>query len=160
MDSSIIFPIILQVLGLLIIIAEIILPSGGLLSVLAAGLFGYSLYTVFNTMSVNTGFALVAIDVVCVPITILVGLKLLVKSPVTLRKELSSAEGVTAQSSELDAYVGKEGVAVTDLRPSGIALINDERLDVVTEGKYVEKGAGIVVVSISGNQIIVNQTSN
>jgi membrane-bound serine protease (ClpP class) len=71
---------------------------------------------------------------------------------------MSSEDGVVAQSAEIKLYVGKEGIAFTDLRPSGIALIEDQRLDVVTEGKYLDKDTKIVVVSVSGNQIIVNQT--
>jgi len=151
-------PIILQVIGLLVIIVEIIIPSGGLLGILALGLFGYSLYDVFTNISSSAGMTFVVSDIICIPIVILFGFKLLAKSPVTLRKSLSSENGVVAQSAEIEHFVGKEGIAFTDLRPSGIAMIEDQRLDVVTEGKYLNKDTKVVVVSVSGNQIIVNQT--
>ena len=158
MDNLYILPIVLQVLGLFVIMAEILLPSGGLLSMLALGLFGYSLYDVFTNISSSAGIVFLILDIIFIPLAILLGFKLLAKSPVTLKKRMSSEDGVVAQSAEIKLYVGKEGIAFTDLRPSGIAIIEDQRLDVVTEGKYLDKDTKIVVVSVSGNQIIVNQT--
>ncbi len=157
MKNTILLPIILQVVGVIVIIAEIILPSGGLLSVLAAGIFGYSLYIVFHDVSTSVGFFFVTADAILIPILVIVGLKLLAKSPATLRKTLSREDGVTAQSSELDKYIGMEGTAITDLRPSGTAIINGKRVDVVSRGEYLDKDSEIVVSTITGNQIIVRK---
>lgn len=157
MKNTILLPIILQVVGVIVIIAEIILPSGGLLSVLAAGIFGYSLYIVFHDVSTSVGFFFVTADAILIPILVIVGLKLLAKSPATLRKTLSREDGVTSQSSELDKYIGMEGTAITDLRPSGTAIINEKRVDVVSRGEYLDKDSEIVVSTITGNQIIVRK---
>lgn len=157
MKNTILLPIILQVVGVIVIIAEIILPSGGLLSVLAAGIFGYSLYIVFHDVSTSVGFFFVTADAILIPILVIVGLKLLAKSPATLRKTLSREDGVTSQSSELDKYIGMEGTAITDLRPAGTATINGKRVDVVSRGVYLDKDAEIVVSTITGNQIIVRK---
>ena len=64
MNSNITLPVILQLVGVIVIIAEIILPSGGILSVLAVGIFGYSLYFVFQDVSVSAGFGFVVADVI------------------------------------------------------------------------------------------------
>ena len=155
MEKTIIWTLILQAMGVLVIIAEIIIPSGGILSVLAAGMFGYSLYLAFNEISTAAGFYFVAADAVIIPILVIVGLKLLAKSPVTLRRRLSKEAGVTSQSSELEKYLGLEGQTVSDLRPSGIALIEGKRVDVVSRGEYIEKDSEIIVCAVTGNQIIV-----
>lgn len=157
MKSSLSLTVILQLIGVIVIIAEIILPSGGILSILAAGIFGYSLYVVFHDVSVSAGFVFVTADVIMIPILVIVGLKLLAKSPVTLRTTLSSTEGVSSQSSELEEFLGMEGIAVTDLRPAGTAVINGKRVDVVSRGEYLEKNSRIVVSSVTGNQIIVRE---
>lgn len=157
MNSALYLPIILQLIGILVIIAEIILPSGGLLSLLAAGLFGYSLYIVFADISTSAGMAFITADLILIPILVYMGLKFLAKSPVTLRAELSKKEGVISQSPEENGYLGRKGQALTDLRPSGVALIDDERVDVVTRGEYLESRAPIVVIGVRGNQIIVKQ---
>ena len=51
--------------------------------------------------------------------------------------------------------VGEEGVAESDLRPSGKVLIGKRLLDVVTEGDYVLAGTPIEIIKIEGNRIIV-----
>jgi len=157
MNDSLLLPVILQLVGVVVIIAEIILPSGGILSIAALGVFGYSLFIVFNEISMTIGFAFVAADLILIPVLVIVGLKLLARSPVTLRKTLSRKEGVSSQSSELESYVGTQGNAVTDLRPAGIAVINGKRVDVVTRGDYLEKDSAIVVAAVTGNQIIVRK---
>jgi membrane-bound serine protease (ClpP class) len=157
MNDSLLLPIILQLVGVVVIIAEIILPSGGILSIAALGVFGYSLFIVFNEISMIIGFSFVAADLILIPVLVIVGLKLLARSPVTLRKTLSRKEGVSSQSSELESYVGRQGNAVTDLRPAGIAVINGKRVDVVTRGEYLEKDSAIIVTTVTGNQIIVRK---
>jgi membrane-bound serine protease (ClpP class) len=47
------------------------------------------------------------------------------------------------------------GVAQTNLRPSGTAVINGKRVDVVTEGPMVEKGAPIRVIAVEGMRVVV-----
>ncbi len=155
MKTDLTLPIILQLVGVVVIIAEIILPSGGLLSLLALGTFGYSLYIVFNDISTTIGIIFVTVDMFLIPALVIIGLKLLAKSPVTLRKELSSKDGVTSQSQTLSSYTGLSGTTLTDLRPAGIALIEGKRLDVVSNGEYIEKNSKVTVSEISGNRIVV-----
>jgi membrane-bound ClpP family serine protease len=38
-----------------------------------------------------------------------------------------------------------------------VVIVDDERLDVVTRGEYIEKQAEIIVVAVRGNQIIVKE---
>ncbi len=53
--------------------------------------------------------------------------------------------------------IGKKGVALTTLRPSGTAIIDDERVDVVSEGGYIEAKKPIKVVGVEGIRIIVRE---
>jgi membrane-bound serine protease (ClpP class) len=55
--------------------------------------------------------------------------------------------------------VGRDGVAVTDLRPSGTARVGDERIDVVTEGGYVAQGSRVQVVQSDGYRHVVRAVS-
>jgi membrane-bound ClpP family serine protease len=157
MNSAINLTIILQLVGILVVIAEIIIPSGGILGILAAGLFGYSLYIVFSQVSATAGMVFVMADLVIIPVLVYIGIKVLAKSPVTLRTRLSKTDGVTSQDTAQNAFLGMEGRTVTDLRPSGVAIIDRQRVDVVTRGEYLEKETDIVVTAVRGNQIIVKQ---
>jgi len=160
MNDSLLLPLILQLIGVVVVIAEIILPSGGILSIVALGVFGYSLFVVFSEISKTVGFAFVVADLVLIPFLVILGLKLLARSPVTLRKTLSREKGVSSQPSDLDSYIDRQGTAVTDLRPAGKAIINGKRVDVVTRGEYFEKDATIIVTAVTGNQIIVRKKDN
>lgn len=148
-------PILLQLVGVVVIICEIFIPSAGVLSVLAAGLFCYSLYLVFAHVSTFAGSVLLAADLVIIPILVVYALKMLARSPATLRKTLSSKEGVLSQSPDLEKHVGRTGTAITDLRPAGAAIIDGRRMDVVSRGEYIDKDSEIIVVKVTGNQIVV-----
>ncbi|MCG8642846.1 MAG: serine protease [Desulfobacterales bacterium] len=158
--SVYLFPALLQVLGIFVIIAEIFIPSLGLLSVIAVAIFGYSLYLVFTTISTTAGIVVTGIDLVVVPIIIYAGIRMLGESSLSLKSELSASEGVASQKKEMETCLGMEGEAVTDLRPAGMAVIGQNRLDVVTDGEYVDAGTRVAVVRVTGNQIIVEKTNN
>ena len=53
------------------------------------------------------------------------------------------------------SLLGQEGVAQSDLRPSGVATINDRRMDVVAEGGLIEAGTEIKVVEVTGLRVVV-----
>ncbi len=55
--------------------------------------------------------------------------------------------------------VGKAGIALTDLRPSGTGIFDGERLDVVTEGDYIDAPASIEIVRDEGYRLIVRRLS-
>jgi membrane-bound serine protease (ClpP class) len=64
-----------------------------------------------------------------------------------------------AASETTSAWVGKMGTAVTPLRPAGIADFGSARMNVVTQGQFVEKGVSVVVTEAQGNRIVVTQTA-
>ena len=155
--KPVIIPIILQLAGVAVVFAEIFIPSGGLLGVIAAGLFGYSLFIVFTDISTTAAGYFLAADIIGLPFLIYLGVKMLARSPATLRQTLSSQEGVTSQNPTLESFMNQQGEALADLRPSGPALIDNQRVDVVSRGEYIGKGSAIIVVAVKGNQIIVRE---
>ncbi|MEP7176597.1 MAG: NfeD family protein [Gemmatimonadales bacterium] len=71
-----------------------------------------------------------------------------------LRGGSGQADGYISAPARLD-LVGQEGVAMTDLRPAGTALVAQERVDVVTEGEYVPQGHAVRVVRSEGYRLVV-----
>ncbi|GAH71886.1 unnamed protein product, partial [marine sediment metagenome] len=53
--------------------------------------------------------------------------------------------------------LGKEGVALTTLRPSGRAEFGEEVLDVVADGEFIAPGARIKVIRVGGNRVVVTR---
>lgn len=78
------------------------------------------------------------------------------KSPIILKKEEDLEEGQPAES-DLTAFIGRKGVAETVLRPSGIGNFDGVRLNVVSNGTYLEKGAAVRVERVEGSRIVVTE---
>lgn len=55
------------------------------------------------------------------------------------------------------SLLGATGVALSDLRPAGIAEIDGERIDVVTEGGYLDVGTRVVVTRDEGYRRVVRR---
>ncbi|HET54852.1 MAG TPA: nodulation protein NfeD [Ignavibacteria bacterium] len=73
-----------------------------------------------------------------------------------LKDNILIRSGYTTEPEALE-LVGKTGEAITDLRPSGTALIDNKRIDVVTEGDYLIRGTKIEVIKESGSKIVVRE---
>ncbi|GAB4328998.1 MAG: NfeD family protein [Calditrichia bacterium] len=76
---------------------------------------------------------------------------------IALSDQQKKERGFVSTSRSYDQYLGAEGVALTPLRPAGIAIINNERLDVVTEGEFIEKGAPIKIIRVEGFKLIAQK---
>jgi membrane-bound serine protease (ClpP class) len=50
---------------------------------------------------------------------------------------------------------GDTGVAHTFLRPSGKVMINDKKIDAITQGEFIEKGKLVIIDRIEKNRVIV-----
>ena len=157
MRSEWIIPLIFQFAGLLVIVAEVMLPSGGILTIIALGLLGYSIYLVFTGISFDAGVMIVIADLILLPIIAIIGFKMLAKSPLSLQSSLQRSAGVVSYDEKLSELVGKEGVAVTNLRPSGTVKIDNVRVDVVSRGDYIEKGEAVRVLKVEGSRVVVGK---
>ena len=93
-----------------------------------------------------------------IPLAI-IGLSLLRRTPVIQTFILNTTEnkeaGFQAPPSELTSLVGKSGKTLTPLRPAGAALINGHRVDIVTQGEFVEPETDIEVILVEGNRVVV-----
>ena len=70
---------------------------------------------------------------------------------------LSAGEGYASAPEEDRSWLGKSGTTLTPLRPAGIADIGGQRVDVVSDGEFVESGAPITVSRVDGNRIVVRR---
>ena len=69
----------------------------------------------------------------------------------------SSTEQGYVSSVDYSQYLNKEGIVLTELRPSGSVEIDGVPVDVVSEGKFISKGEKVRVVKIEGMRIIVRK---
>lgn len=148
--------IILFGAGLVLVVAEIFIPSFGILGLMAAlclmGAIGRAYFE-----DPATGTALLAATAFLVPIIMTFGLRMFPKTPLGRRLTARgfSFEDGTGVDRRDEGLEGAEGVVEAPLRPAGIARIHGRRVDVVSRGELIEAGVPIVVVEVSGNRVIV-----
>ena len=82
--------------------------------------------------------------------------KLMFLDRLVLNDSISTEDGYVASESRVE-LVGKKLKAYTDLRPAGVAILNNEKLDVVTDGDFIEKGNEIKIVRVEGMRIVVKK---
>ncbi len=150
--------IFLLALGLGLIVAEIFIPSFGLLSVLATAAVVGAVVMAFQE-STATGVRFLIATAVLVPAVIVLGFKLFPKTPFGRRLV---ARGLSFESTRsLDqrdlALLGQEGTVESDCRPAGMARLDGRRVDVVTRGEWIEKGVRVKVVEVQGNRVVVTR---
>ncbi len=53
-------------------------------------------------------------------------------------------------------YIGREGIALTVLRPAGAAEFDGVRIDVVSEGPFINPGTHVKVIKVEGPRVVVS----
>ena len=148
--------LILFVIGFILVGIEMILP--GLNGPGIAG--GISLITaIFLTAkSVKDGVIVTIVVLLILMLMLIIIVNVLskgrLKSPIVLKDELNKESGYTS-SKVLDHLVGIKGVAITDLRPSGTGEFNGIEYDIISDGKYIDKGTKLIVYKVEGLRVIV-----
>jgi membrane-bound serine protease (ClpP class) len=149
-------PILLLGLGLLLIVLELMFPSLGALGI-AAALCIIGAIAVAFTRDQTMGIWLLVATALLVPAALMIGLKLLPKSPVG--KVLVNPGYTFQDGAGVDvrdrALLGKTGVAENLLRPAGTVRVDGRRVDVVTRGDAIEAGARVTVIDVEGNRVVV-----
>lgn len=142
--------------GLLLIVVEIFVPSGGLLGLTAAlcilGSLGMAFYE-----DPATGVALLVTAAILVPVLMTFGIKLFPRTPMGRKltvKGFSFEDGEGTDRRD-EGLVGQRGVVEATLRPAGIARIGGRRVDVVSRGDVIESGESVEVVEVSANRVVV-----
>jgi len=72
-----------------------------------------------------------------------------------LEQELTAQAGYASAPESDRQWVGRRGTTVSPLRPAGIAEFDGERVDVVSEGVFIDAGETIDVLHVDGNRIVV-----
>jgi len=146
--------ITLLVLGAMLLFLETLLPgliAGvlGFLCLVAAVILGY------RDFGYQTGTLILAGVLVGLLIGTWCWLKFFPDS--RMARKFISQGSVGELGVEKPELLHGTGTALTQLRPSGVALINGQRVDVVTEGGLIERGAAVRVVAVEGARIVVRE---
>ena len=141
-----------------LIIAEVFVPSGGLISICAlACLIGG--VAIFFQHSMAAGVAGIGVAIVMIPSVLIIAYKIFPKTrfgkSVTLTPSERQQGDAVPDTPELKNMLGTVGVVISPLRPVGICDFSGRRIECVAEGGYVEKGKKIKVIEVESTQLTV-----
>ncbi len=150
----------------ILLVGEFLLPTGGLLGVMAAASLIAAVTLAFN-FSTIAGVAVSCFIAISSPFFILFLIRIWPNTPVGKRM-LNLKIGQTTQppvkttnsGTPLDELIGQRGVAKTNLLPSGLVLIGEEKIDAVSTGMPIDAGRPILVVRIETGHIQVRELSD
>ena len=158
MDWWIIFAIFLYFVSAALLIIEVFVPSGGLISICSFGclIAGVS---IFFRYSIMAGWIGIGIALVMIPTVVIIAYRIFPRTrfgkSVTLTPSERHAGDAIPDTEELKGLVGKEGVVYTPLRPVGTCEFSGEKIECMAESGYVEKGKKVKVIEVESTRVTV-----
>jgi membrane-bound ClpP family serine protease len=163
MDAYGVYAIVLLIAGLIILVLEVFVPSGGFLAVTTTVVLILSACCAFAAWFEEhpaVWWTYCAMLVLLIPTTLgstlyvlprtSVGKKVLLEAP-----ELAQVEPFVDETARLEKLVGRRGLAQTLLNPGGMVLIDGERLHAFSEGILIEPQTEVEVLEIRGTRLLV-----
>ena len=136
--------ILLLLAGLLLLVAEMLLPTQGILGLVGAAALAASVVTCFRIDS-RLGFATLVAMVVAAPFAWMLFVKVWPRTPVGRRMILAPTTGALPGA---EVAVGQTGVAVSELRPMGVCSFGDDRIEARAERGTIPAGTRVRVVEL------------
>ncbi len=154
--ATLIIAIILFIAGFILIGIEMAIPGFSIPGVSGIICLVVAIFLVSDSFVEGAIIALVIMALLGIMFAIILGIlsKAKLKSPIILKDEQNREKGFIS-SNDLKYLLGKHGVAVTDLRPSGTADFDGIEFDVISEGKYISKDTKLVIYKVQGSKLIV-----
>lgn len=150
--------LILLVLGFVLVGIEMMIPGFGVPGI--SGIMCLIGGVIMTAKTVSDGIAMAIVIIVILAVMLVIAMTILgskkMKPPIVLRDDVKGEQGFL-NSSDLEYLVGKEGVSVTDLRPSGKGTFDGVDFDILSEGKYISQGKKIRITQVKDNKLLVKE---
>jgi membrane-bound serine protease (ClpP class) len=153
-----IFAVFLFFVCAVLIVAEVFVPSGGLISIcaLACLVGGIAIFFHYNVIA---GWIGVVIALIMIPAMLVFTYRIFPKTrfgkSVTLSPPKRRQGDAIPDTDELKDLLGAEGVVLSTLRPVGTVDFSGRRIECVAEGGFVEKGKKVKIISVESTQLKV-----
>jgi membrane-bound ClpP family serine protease len=151
---------LLLLLGLILVVVEVFIPSGGILGFLSIASLLSAVIMAFYHRGAEVGFMFLAITAVTVPAALALAFRWWPHTPMGRRLllDVPTSEEVLPDSPQrrnLRQMVGKLGVAKSLMLPSGAVLVEGQTIDALSEGIPIEPGQRVRVIEVRGNRVLV-----
>ncbi len=155
----IIAALILFAVTLAFVVAELFLPSHGILSICAA-VFAIAAVVMMYRANEMAGILSAILVVLAAPFVLYAAIKIYPRTAMGKRVMLAGPDDATAtpfhaESSKLQELVGQRGITMTTLRPAGAVEIAGRRIDCISESHVIDPNTPVEVLQVIGLKVIV-----
>lgn len=150
------WPAILQALSFGVAMAEVVVPSFGILAVVSAGLLVWSWILITELPRMAALFFGLA-DLILIPVGIKIAFSYLGRSPASHTTDLGAGSGLESLDQQLQAHVGSTVLVEAALRPTGKIRIGEEVFEAQTAGEFADKGSRVKVTGVAGSRFQVEK---
>ncbi len=150
---------IMSLMGIALLILEVFMPGFGLPGI--SGIVLEIATLVFVYLNYGVIPALIALILLLSLTALALSIALrsaargrLSRSEMILSASENKEQGYTA-TEDMSVFIGREGTALTALRPSGIGDFDGVRMDIVSEGDFIPSGVRVRIIQTDGSSIVV-----
>lgn len=149
---------ILFAVGIALLVAEIFLPSHGLLTVCGLGLLGWAVYQTF-LLSEPAGYVSLVLLAIILPTMAIIAVRTWHSTPIGRRisppNPVLTLEDAGARPDLLEPFIGQIGTTLTPLRPVGKCQFGDRKVECVSESEMIDRGVTVQAVGITNMSLAV-----
>lgn len=150
--------LVLFVIGLILLVIEGMIPGFGLPGISGIVLIIVGIILAMDSFSgaiISLSIAIIVTTVISI-VLIKYGYRSPLISKAVLSKNQRNEDGYVSANPKVE-FLNKEGIAITELRPTGVVDVDNHRIDALSEGNYIDKGSKVKVVRVEGSKIIVRR---
>lgn len=154
------FLFLLYAAALIAFVAEVFVPSHGLLTVLGLGLLIAAIVKTFEYHGTTAGGSAIVLSVIGLPVFAVVAVRawpntrigriIAPQNPVYRRHDHHP------ESAEIESFVGCYGKTLTPLRPVGTCEFDDRRIQCVCESGMIDAGVKVRAIELRGRELVVS----
>lgn len=159
MDDYLTIALVLFTLGVITLIAEVLLPTGGILIVASLLFFALGVAIILRQGTPLEGVVAIAALAVGLPAAGYVAVAAYRRMSIGAELEEGAGADILTISgaAELEALKNHTGKTVSPMRPSGTVEFDGKRVDAMTEGGMIEAGVWVRCVAVKGGKVLVRQ---
>lgn len=165
MDSYALMAVLTLALGLALLVAEVFIPSGGIIMTAAAVVFVISVWSAWQAWFKTGDYTLflIYIGALVVLFPSVLGGAFYVFPRTEYGRRLMNPpspdelEPFVAETERLSRLIGKTGTTLTRLSPGGLVLVEGERFHAESEGMLILTDTPVKVLALKGNRLLVRQ---
>ncbi len=142
--------------GLLLVFLEIFLIPGTTLFGIVGGIaLVIGVVLIYSNYGTKWGNISASVTFVAVIIAVIAGFRVIESNKLAMKGEITGKVNVLDRG---ECKVGDKGLAVTELRPNGKGMFNGNKIDIYSNGEYIQRDSEVEIIKITNDKIFVKQS--